>query len=297
MSGDAPIVRLLAIDQTNRSEEMAKDMSKTEPSDDALYYSNIEEALGQHGIPDQPGYIYFGFRRGADVPEDVLDIQSTIENTALTLRELYQEKQPDIFRRIFDELLSATKLLAGPLPNPIVTLRAVERLREKIVVIEGPSRKKQYLLQLGKYVLGYLMAIVVLAIVLSKDLLDLDTSAWPITAYSLLFGCATVAMWVSFAARKQQFSFDDLLTPEGDMMNPSLRIIFVLLLTALLALFAAANVVGVSMGDFSTKNLSTDLISAAIFGAICGLSEKLLVGTVSPHVNRIMSGLGKTTST
>jgi len=276
---------------------MAEEMSGTGHSNDALYYSNIDEALGQHnGVPNQPGHIYFGIHRGADFPEDVLEIQSTIENTALTLRELYQEQQPGLFRDRFDELLSATRLLAGPQPNPIVTSRAVDRLREKMVVVEGPSRKKQYLMQLGLYVLVFLMAIAVLAIILSEDYLGLGTSTWPIAAYSLLLGCATMAMWVSFAARKQQFTFEDLLTPEGDMMNPCLRIVFVLLLTALLALFAAANVVGVSMGDFSTTKLSTDLISAAIFGAVCGLSEKLLVGTISPHVNRIMSGLGKTTT-
>ena len=78
------------------------------------------------------------------------------------------------------------------------------------------------------------------------------------------------------------------------MMGPIHRIVYVLLFTAVLALFAKAEVIGViSIGKFSTANISTEYLSAAVFGFACGFSEKLLASTVAPHVSKIMDGLGR----
>ena len=271
--------------------------SNIPPGEKALYYQLVVESLGQQeGIPNLPGQIFFAVQTGADIPKEILELVAEIDNTTHTLRHLYEATQPNRFRRLFLEILSGAQLLFGPKPSPGVTASVLERLQEQITSSEGKVQKTRYLNKLG---LRLLLVIVILFWLTtpfgSKLLMAIIGSHVKdvLPYYAVLFGTATAAMWLSFATRKPIFSFDDLLEPESDMMGPIHRIAYVLLFTGVLVLFTEAEIIGViSIGKFSTSNISSEFLSAAVFGFACGFSEKLLASTVAPHVSKIMGGLG-----
>lgn len=276
------------------------DSPDTNPqSPNGLYYQVIDESLAQFdGIPNLPGHIFFGIQPGADISEEILEIQAAVESTTATLRRLYLDSQPERFRQLFLEVLSAAQLMAGPKPSPLVTANVIARFQQRIASTEGKIKKTRYLNNLGVRIFIVILFLMAIAVVnrsasLSSIINTQVTSAIPYLA--VLFGTAAAAMWLSFATRKPRFSFDDLVEPEGDMMGPSHRMTYVLLFTAVLALFAEVEVIGtISIGKFSTDTISGDFLSAAVFGFACGFSEKLLASTVSPHVSKIMAGMGKT---
>jgi hypothetical protein len=282
--------------------ENGKTVSKEEalvrPKEPGLYYELVVESLGQHEhIPDCPGDIFFAVQAGAEIPVEVMEIQGELENTAFTIRQLYQENDPDRHRRLFGELLSAAKLLAGPKPNPVVVGSALQRLQERVLAKEGAIKKSQYLNALGKRIIMTAGFIAVLVICLGLPSLKdyFHTSVQTATPYlGVMFATAAGAIWLSFASRMPSFSFEDLLDPSGDMLGSRHRIIYVMLFTAILALFAHAKLMGaISIGSFSTDKISSEYVSAAIFGFACGFSEKLLASTVAPHVTKLVGGLGK----
>lgn len=279
------------------------DAARTSPlasdSGTALYYELVAESLGQHkAIPNSPGDVFFAVQEGAEIPAEVIEIQGRIEHTAYALRQLYESTQPEKYRRLFEELLSAAKVLAGPKPNPVVVAGAIERLQEKILSTEGTVIKGRYLNALGKRIL---IAIVVIGLLVLASQLPIfgkfasQSQLTTLSYYGLMFSVASLAMWLSFASRIPNISFEDLLNPDGDMLGARHRIIYVLMFTAVLALFAEAEFIGtISIGLFSTAKISTEYVSAAIFGFACGFSEKLLASTVAPHVTKIIGGLGRT---
>ena len=264
------------------------------------YYAFIDECRGQAGIPNRPGDIYFGIAPGAAIPQEVLDLQDRLEFTARTLRELYQQNDVNRFNQHFSQLLSAAQLLAGPTPNPLVVARALSRIHEDVLAREGRRMKTTHLNKLGSR-LGLVVIAIVALIVLSQTGSNSYVNWAPMERFTPFYGAAFIAaavgMWLSFATRKPRLTFEDLLEPEGDMMGPGHRIAYVLLFTAVLALLAAGNVMGVSVGEFSTEKIATSYISAAIFGFMCGFSEKLLAATVAPHVSFFLQGFGKVKGT
>jgi hypothetical protein len=284
---------------TKKQQNKQTAKSSNPPTEEALYYQLVDESYGQQeGIPNLPGQIFFAVQPGAVIPEEILEIQAGIESTTFTLRHLYGKSQPDRFRQLFLEVLSAAQILAGPKPNPVVTASVLQRFQERIASSEGKIKKTDYLNKLGLRLLVVIAILVLLTILIGSSLFAGTISSQinvVFPYYAVLFGTATAAMWLSFATRKPRFSFDDLLEPEADMMGPIHRITYVLLFTAVLVLFSKAEVIGpISIGNFSTKNISTEFLSAAVFGFVCGFSEKLLASTVAPHVSKIMAGLGRT---
>ena len=282
-----------------------KEIKKTEsepvynspPPENSLYYQYIAESRAQYaGIPDLPGHIFFAIQPGAEFPKEILEIQGAIDHTAATLRRLYQEEQPDRFQQLLEELVSAAKLLSGPKPSPAVTANVVEKFQERIASVEGKAKKTRYLNGMGARIVGVIATLIAIVALTNTTWIaefvgDQVSTTLPYLA--VLFGTATIAMWLSFATRKPKLSFDDLIEPEGDMMGPSHRMAYVLMFSAVLALFAQAEVIGtIAIGKFSTDKISSDFLSAAVFGFACGFSEKLLASTVAPHVSKIMSSMG-----
>jgi hypothetical protein len=270
----------------------------TNEGSEALYFRFIGECLGQApNIPDKPGHIYFGIA-GNSIPTEVLKIQDAVEHTAEILRRLYQDSRTKEFKELFQELLSAAQLLAGPKPGLVVTAAQVLRIQEKVVLREGKGIKSAYLNILGRHIavsVSMLLIVALVSAVWSDTWAEMNLSMVTFLPYLMvLLSTATAAIWLSFASRKPHLSFDDLLAPEGDMMGTWHRIVYVGLFTAVLGLFSAAEMVSVSIGNFSTELIFSDYLSAAIFGFVCGFSEKLLSSTVSPHVTAVISGLGKT---
>lgn len=274
------------------SEEMANDPN--------CAFGFIGECVGISNHENRPGHIYFAPVPGHVVSPEKVRLQGSIELTAGDLRELQTVVPEYEFREYFGELLSLAQvgLLCGH-ANPNIAALALNNLKLRIVQRLGPAMKRRYLNRLGRVVL--LAAVFYVAIGSAMRwwqpvvirALDVQSQIRP-SNYLFMLAVAMLSMWLSFASRKTRFTFQDLVRPEEDMLGPVHRVVYVSGFTSLLALFCSANIAGVSIGNFSTQILGADLVSATIFGAVCGLSEKLLATTVDPHVRRIIEVIGQT---
>ena len=271
---------------------------KTQPPGKALHFDFIAESvnLGENA-PERPGEIYFAIVPGGGVPLEIMSLVSEFEQTTLTLRTLFRDKHLEKFESLFEELLLAAQLLAGPNPAPVVAANVLQSFQERLVLQEGRVQKGHYLNKLALHIVFAIAMIILVASIIRLPVFAGafgDATSSIIPRYAVLFSVAAAAMWLSFATRKPQFTFGDLMYPEADMLGTVHRIIYVLLFTAVLVLFSEAEVVGtIAIGKFATSKISSDYLSAAIFGFACGFSEKLLASTVAPHVSKILGGLSQ----
>lgn len=90
---------------------------------------------------------------------------------------------------------------------------------------------------------------------------------------------ACVGTWLSFTLRKVELGFDDLILLEPDRLNPTARIIFVVLLTCVIGGILQLQWVTVSF----TQNPLTPADGfgpALLLGILCGIAERSLSGAV-----------------
>lgn len=114
------------------------------------------------------------------------------------------------------------------------------------------------------------------------------TSFWMLHRDFLLAAAgAAVGTWLSFSLRRVVLGFDDLATLEEDRLDPSVRVIFVVLLTMVVCLLFWTDAMNIEIGNLQTGDLgnpSTDLPMGSIsllIGAFCGIAERALATAVS----------------
>jgi hypothetical protein len=98
----------------------------------------------------------------------------------------------------------------------------------------------------------------------------------------LWLGCF-LGVCLSYALRKHDFTVDDLITAEADLLRPAIRLAFAGTLAMLLVMFAVWGIVDVQVGHTSLSSVADPEKSMFAFfvGTICGISEILLPGKLS----------------
>lgn len=232
----------------------------------------------------------------AEVPEDQQELRDEIDATLRVLRMLFEGRDAE-FYGFFNPLLRlAQGGLVGPSAQPGIAKRALAGLRQEVVAREAGRVKNRYLRELGKYsfrtagvalVVGFILLGVphITSIPDSQPVLDLTTMA----AFSFLIGGCCLGVWLSFAARKTELTFDDLHIPERDRLDPLMRIAFVGLLTVVLSLLFATGILEVALGPVSTHDVFKQPVIAFLVGALCGVSELVLPKTVTSQASRLFS--------
>ena len=220
-----------------------------------------------------------------DIPQDQQELYEQIESTCNAIKAL-ENTDVDTKHKYFNKLLSLSQGgLVSDNAQPLVAKRALEQLKNEIVLVEGKRIKNLYMKILGEDILVnlFLLSPMLVCYLLPK----LKSIA---CAYMAIMG-ALVGMWVSFGARKFEITFDDLTSLEKDKMTPFIRIIYIGVVTLIFMLLLAAGVLNIRIGSIETTTVFTDMNTAVVIGLICGLVEsKIGVGIY----NKVTTIIGET---
>jgi hypothetical protein len=91
-----------------------------------------------------------------------------------------------------------------------------------------------------------------------------------------------VGTWLSFASRRTVLTFESLATLEEDMMDPPIRVAFVMALTTVVGLLLSTKAVTLSFGSLATASLFSSGATALLIGLLLGIAER----TTAPVVHK-----------
>lgn len=157
---------------------------------------------------------------------------------------------------------------------PALANKALEKLKEEILLRESSSIKNRYMKKLGINVLIQTL-ILLLIIVLITNLtqyIDIHIIS-SITNYMYVYIGAIVGAWVSFGARKPNLSFEELSTIESDGLTPWIRLIYIGLCSMIILLFLRIEIVTISINQISTKSINQSVEAQLALGIVIGLIE------------------------
>ena len=265
----------------------------------------IPKIFRSHGASDAvQGYWIVSERAGADerrdinfqkfngeVPGDQTKLKNDVERTLSSLYILYptaRDKQK--FDAYFDKLLSLSQVgLVGVRPSTTTAADALASLHSEILDQEAGRVKNSYLRRVGLWGLALLAPTVVISVVLTiwvpaSGLRDVYRNV------ALIWSACMVGTWLSVASRKLTMSFFDLAKLEEDRLDPSIRLVFTGLLTAVLALLLYTGVVTITVGAFHANDWSKLPQNSLLLGALAGIGEKALPANILPHAAALLRG-------
>ncbi len=224
--------------------------------------------------------------RLAQVPHDQLTLKSDVERTQSALLVLYS-RDLNKFSEAFAKLLSLTQVgLVGDKASPTVAREALNSLQREILDREGGQVKNGYLRKLGGWAAGLFALLFTLYWISTFAPIGVDPAN---AALCLLVSGSPIGAWLSFASRKVQMTFFDLSQIEDDRLDPSIRLIFVALLTLTFALLLVSGALNIEVGSFSAKNFLKDPYTALLLGILLGLAEKALPARILDQANAFLA--------
>lgn len=275
----------------------------------------VRECVGIPKQPDSPGELYFSLRPefpDAKPTEEEEEAKSKLEQFVMVLRVAFQEHEPTIFRGYFDRVLSnaqATFSLAGFFPNAISDL---ELFKKEVVQVAGSRIKSRYTAKLFWAVLFASFAMIALGLVIQGVSFMLGSDrhtggklgAAPMTAISGFYQWESAfsfantglllagAMWgLLFASMTRNIdpTFDTLVTPDADLMEPWMRLLFFGIPSLVISLLFQTEFVLISFGGrVSTSDINQNAVVAVLMGLLLGIAERALPKEVENWSKRIL---------
>lgn len=173
---------------------------------------------------------------------------------------------------------------------------ALEGFRSEFVIQEAGRIKNTYLRTLGAA--AGTGAVFFFVILVARSYLHAE-SIWNYREGFLLAAAGSaIGTWISFSIRRVNLGFDDLGILEEDLLDPSLRVIFVFLLTTVVWLLFSTGAVNLEIGNLKTAELSNPHSTlpigsiALLVGIFCGISERALATAISGRATAFVKSLG-----
>ena len=199
-------------------------------------------------------------------------------------------------KRLLDEYL---RKLAGIAqlglegPHPTLAKLALSELRNEFVVQQAPRIKNLYVRRLGTAAaIAAIPLLLLYALIYTRAI----TSDWWSAHSTFLIAAAGAAIgcWMSFSARRVQLAFNDLAVLEEDLLDPSIRVVFVIALTLAACLLFWTGVMNIEIGNLKTNAsaFAKNGTIAMLIGVFCGLSERALATAISGRAATFVRGLG-----
>lgn len=202
-----------------------------------------------------------------EIPEPQALLYTEVESVSNIIKSLNNTEE-ESKRKYFDKLLSLAQAgLTSENAQTQTAMIALEKLKEEIIIVEGRRIKNQYMIKLG--IIAVIMALIlfIISLLLKKPIIDMFAITW--------IG-ALVGTWISYGARKFEIKLEDLSIIEKDMMEPSIRLIYIGLCTVIFEMFLIAGIVEIKIGTITTINIQNDIMTQFLLGIICGLVESKL---------------------
>lgn len=206
-----------------------------------------------------------------DIPEEQQELMHAVERTNMILKLIYSDDELT-FRRYYNQLLSLARAgLADSNAQPLISKQALINLQNEVLAREGGKVKNIYMKQLGRWSLTFACIAFLVGFIFHNYSILKEYAMY----FFMWAGCMG-GTWLSFGVRKIDLSFYELHIPESDRMSPVIRLIFMGLTTMLFGLLLSSEIITVSIGEFSSANLSDSVQLSLLFGMLAGLLEKAL---------------------
>ncbi|HEH6783568.1 hypothetical protein [Clostridioides sp. ZZV14-6387] len=201
------------------------------------------------------------------VPEEQVTLFHSVEEASSYISTLKNTKS-EIKKKYLNELLSLAQVgLVGKNPAPKLSLKTLEKLKDKICIQEGNRIKNTYMCDLGKY------AIIIALILLIIKYIVFKINFSYLDKYIYVSIGSVIGTWISFGARKLNLSFEELSLIEEDGLNPWMRLIYICACSNIVLLFLSSELIEISLGKFNLNTVNKSIELQFLLGAICGLIE------------------------
>ncbi|MES2718847.1 MAG: hypothetical protein V4795_24020 [Pseudomonadota bacterium] len=181
----------------------------------------------------------------------------------------------------------------------------IQAIADELIEDEAPRIKNRHLRELGRWtaIIGApaLAAYVLISLLapvgksaneFSQFMLKLHVDPGAAANFMLLWAGTMVGVCLSYAFRTTTVSLADLTRTDGDHLSPQLRLLITGTLAVILVLMAVLNLGDVTIGSMSISRAAELPMLAFVVGAILGIGEQKLSGTVATRAGELF-GVGK----
>ncbi len=203
-----------------------------------------------------------------EIPEEQQKLYLEVVRTNSTIKSLKYAKE-DLKFKYFQRLLGIARAgLVGETAQAQLAMKSMMKLKEEMVLIEGPRIKNEYMKRLGLIAFTFIVILSITAYLLNY-FFDNNYEMYCVTFIGAL--CGT---WISYGARQITLKFKHLSLLEEDMMNPFIRLLYMGVCSVILLFFLNTNIIQINIGSISSKDIPTSIELQFAIGAICGLIER-----------------------
>jgi hypothetical protein len=172
-------------------------------------------------------------------------------------------------------------------PHVQLAQLALDGLKAEFVAHEAGRIKNTYVRSLGRA-----SAVCVAFLLTVYVLVDADYISMPFGKVHKVFLVAAIGAclgtWLSFSIRRVNLSFGDLAVLEEDLLDPSVRVIFVAGLTFTACLLFWTKAINIEIGQLKTAELAG--ATALLVGLFCGIAERALATAISGRAATFVRG-------
>jgi hypothetical protein len=282
----------------------------TEPS--AL---RVCEYLNIKGQQDIPGLLYF-FRApefALAVPEHQEAARQKLEDFNTVLRIAFRREDP-LFREFFQRLLAIAQATYDPAGFNAFAATDLRNFKREIVQSAGAAIKARYTAQLLWWVVGAVALLLLLTVVVpsfypsgmpttSTDKEEpndeegskgTSSNPKPSITFSLpntgiLLSASFVGLLFASMSRSIEPTFETLVTPDADLMQPWFRLVFYGVPVLAIGLLFQTELVTLEFGkQISTAQVGHNWVVAMLVGLFLGIAERALPREVESWSKRFL---------
>jgi hypothetical protein len=227
------------------------------------------------------------------VPPEMRTLHHDVYETIGVLKALRNkgifDDNPHAFGEFVGRVIQATRAgLVGSNAQPRLGRDAIDQIRAEIVMRRGVRMKILYLLKLLAWAaLGLIPALILLAIGWVGSLEDGERTAL-VAGLGWVWIGALVGAWMSAAYRRGEVDFAGLPRFLDARFEPALRILFVGLLSVVVALGIRLELLEFSIEGHALASYTTDPLIGLLIGFVCGFAERAISRRLAQRVEDLV---------
>lgn len=194
-------------------------------------------------------------------------------------------------------------LSVGGRLSPEAAKAEIQAIADELIEDEAPRIKNRHLRELGRWaaitgapaLLGYVLISLLTpapgsANEFSRFMTRLHAEPAAAGCFMLLWVGTMVGVCLSYAFRTTTFGLADLTRTDSDHLSPQMRLLITGTLAVMLVLMAVLSLGDVSIGNVSLAKVAENPMLAVVVGAILGIGEQKLSGTVATKAGELFGG-------
>jgi rubredoxin len=215
----------------------------------------------------------------SNAPSTLSDFYSVISDTNHVIKRLdIDDEEDEIKLGYVHRLMDIARIgLVGKDPDLNLARVALDKLKKRILINEGGKIKNKQFLKLGirALIIGLIALGIAIALFYTTRNIESDLT-YAIHQYFFVFAGAMGGAWTSFGVRKMELKFDDLSVMEKDRLNPTIRLIFIGVISMMFVLFLNSDFITLAVGSLTIEAVMDSIDLQILVGIIAGLAGNKL---------------------